>query len=54
MQSLMADYHTTYKGPEGHTTEWDDIQVQITPPPFPRASLSCCFPSDPLAFTGHH
>jgi CelD/BcsL family acetyltransferase involved in cellulose biosynthesis len=22
----MADYHTTYKGPEGETTEWEDLQ----------------------------
>ena len=25
----MADYHTTYKGPEGQTTQWDDIQVKL-------------------------
>jgi hypothetical protein len=24
----MADYHTTYKGPEGETTQWEDIQVK--------------------------
>jgi hypothetical protein len=23
------DYHTTYRGPEGRTTEWDDIQVKL-------------------------
>jgi hypothetical protein len=22
----MTDYHTVYKGNEGETTEWDDIQ----------------------------
>jgi hypothetical protein len=25
----MADYHTTYKGPEGQTTQWEDIQVKL-------------------------
>ncbi|KAL4420794.1 hypothetical protein ABPG75_010450 [Micractinium tetrahymenae] len=25
----MTDYHTTYKGPEGETTKWDDIQVKL-------------------------
>lgn len=24
----MTDYHTTYKGQEGETTEWDDIQAK--------------------------
>ena len=24
----MADYHTVYKGPEGETTEWEDLQVK--------------------------
>lgn len=23
------DYHTTYRGPEGQTTEWDDIQIKL-------------------------
>lgn len=23
------DYHTTYRGPEGQTTEWDDIQIKM-------------------------
>ncbi|KAI8471578.1 MAG: thioredoxin-like protein [Monoraphidium minutum] len=25
----MADYHTTYKGPEGETTQWEDIQAKL-------------------------
>ena len=25
----MGDYHTTYKGPEGQTTQWEDIQVKL-------------------------
>lgn len=25
----MADYHTQYKGPEGETTEWDDIHIRL-------------------------
>lgn len=25
----MADYHTVYKGPEGETTQWDDIQRKL-------------------------
>lgn len=25
----MADYHTVYKGPEGQTTQWDDIQRKM-------------------------
>ena len=25
----MADYHTVYKGPEGQTTQWDDIQRKL-------------------------
>ncbi|KAL3133995.1 hypothetical protein ABBQ32_008434 [Trebouxia sp. C0010 RCD-2024] len=25
----MADYHSTYKGPEGQTTQWDDIQRKM-------------------------
>lgn len=25
----MADYHTTYRGPEGKSTEWDDIQIKM-------------------------
>ena len=37
----MADYHTTYKGPEGETTQWDDIQVRLgnkaAPPPKHKA-----------------
>jgi len=24
----MTDYHTTYQGHEGETTEWDDIQAK--------------------------
>lgn len=35
----MADYHTTYKGPEGATTEWDDIQAKLgnyVPKPKPK------------------
>lgn len=30
----MGDYHTTYKEPEGTTTEWDDMQV-------PNLASSC-------------
>uniref|UniRef100_A0A6U0Z877 Phosducin domain-containing protein n=1 Tax=Polytomella parva TaxID=51329 RepID=A0A6U0Z877_9CHLO len=25
----MADYHTYYKGPEGETTQWEDIQIRL-------------------------
>lgn len=25
----MTDYHTTYVGPEGESTKWDDIQVKM-------------------------
>lgn len=25
----MADYHHTYKGPEGQTTQWEDIQIKL-------------------------
>lgn len=25
----MAEYHTVYKGPEGETTQWDDIQRKL-------------------------
>lgn len=25
----MTDYHTTYKGPEGQTTQWEDIQIKL-------------------------
>eukprot|EP00879_Flechtneria_rotunda_P007622 GHRR01007994.1.p1 GENE.GHRR01007994.1~~GHRR01007994.1.p1 ORF type:complete len:246 (+),score=69.93 GHRR01007994.1:280-1017(+) len=25
----MAEYHTVYKGPEGETTQWEDIQVKL-------------------------
>jgi hypothetical protein len=25
----MADYHTVYKGPEGETTQWEDIQIRL-------------------------
>lgn len=25
----MADYHTVYKGPEGETTQWEDIQRRL-------------------------
>jgi hypothetical protein len=25
----MADYHTVYKGPEGETTQWQDIQRRL-------------------------
>lgn len=34
----MAEYHTVYKGPEGETTQWEDIQVKLgnmTPKPKP-------------------
>ena len=24
----MTEYHTVYKGPEGETTQWDDIQAK--------------------------
>ena len=33
----MTDYHTTYKGPEGQTTEWDDLQVWVPTPPPPSS-----------------
>jgi hypothetical protein len=23
------DYHTTYRGPEGRTSEWEDIQIKM-------------------------
>jgi hypothetical protein len=25
----MAEYHTVYKGPEGETTQWEDIHVRL-------------------------
>jgi hypothetical protein len=25
----MGDYHTVYKGPEGETTQWEDIQRKL-------------------------
>ena len=25
----MADYHSVYKGPEGETTQWQDIQAKL-------------------------
>ncbi len=25
----MAEYHTVYKGPEGESTQWDDIQAKL-------------------------
>lgn len=25
----MSDYHTVYKGPEGETTQWEDIQTKL-------------------------
>jgi hypothetical protein len=25
----MAEYHTVYKGPEGETTQWEDIQIRL-------------------------
>jgi hypothetical protein len=25
----MTEYHTTYKGPEGQTTQWEDIQIRL-------------------------
>jgi hypothetical protein len=25
----MADYHKIYKGPDGQTTQWEDIQVKL-------------------------
>ena len=25
----MADYHTVYKGPEGETTQWEDIHRRL-------------------------
>lgn len=25
----MAEYHTVYKGPEGETTQWEDIQTKL-------------------------
>lgn len=25
----MAEYHTVYKGPDGDTTQWDDIQRKL-------------------------
>ena len=25
----MTDYHTTYTGPEGETTQWEDIQRKL-------------------------
>lgn len=25
----MTEYHTVYKGPEGETTQWDDIQRKM-------------------------
>lgn len=25
----MAEYHTVYKGPEGETTQWEDIQIKL-------------------------
>lgn len=27
--SGAMDYHTTYRAPEGQTTEWDDIQIKM-------------------------
>lgn len=25
----MTEYHTVYKGPEGESTQWDDIQAKL-------------------------
>jgi hypothetical protein len=25
----MTEYHSVYKGPEGETTQWDDIQRKL-------------------------
>lgn len=25
----MAEYHTIYKGPEGETTQWEDIHIKL-------------------------
>lgn len=25
----MADYHMIYKGPDGQTTQWEDIQIKL-------------------------
>lgn len=25
----MTEYHTIYKGPEGESTQWDDIQRKL-------------------------
>jgi hypothetical protein len=34
----MAEYHTVYKGPEGETTQWEDIQTRLgNLPPKPKA-----------------
>ena len=33
----MGDYHTVYKGPEGETTQWEDIQTRLgNLPPKPK------------------
>ena len=29
LAATMADYHTQYKGPEGETTEWEDIHIKL-------------------------
>jgi hypothetical protein len=39
----MADYHTVYKGPEGETTQWEDIQVRLgnmAPKPKPQKAAA--------------
>lgn len=38
----MTDYHRTYKGPEGQTTQWEDIQIKLgnmAPKPKKASSL---------------
>ena len=36
------DYHTVYKGPEGETTQWDDIQRKLgNLPAKVRAAADC-------------
>ena len=39
----MTDYHTTYKGPEGETTQWDDIQAKLGNKPAKVRACCCCW-----------
>lgn len=49
----MADYHTTYEGLEGQTTQWEDIQVKLgNMAPRPKPEKPAAWEPEPTVVKG--